>query len=175
VLPLTHPLQLFNEVRILESIGSAGSVGSLDSPVLDSPVVIIPTSRKGFQPGNKFAAGLQNTHNPRKKLLTQELVSQLHEFTRDARGKLTSKTKLGKIVERLIDNAIAGETDAIKEIFTRIEGKPIQPLSLGAGDDGGDFEFSVSIGRTFADGTTEASQIKLSKTAPLLEAGESDL
>jgi hypothetical protein len=99
--------------------------------------------------GNQRAKG---NKGPRGDFCTQALVSQLHEVvTRDAvrieyykHGGKTKKRrvvsrrtheKIHFIVEALLENAMSGETDAIKYVFDRLEGRPVTTLP-GQDEDG---------------------------------------
>lgn len=103
--------------------------------------------------GNRFAAGNKGR---REDFLTKTLISQLHETMKRAvvrkevyleKGKrkerlvLSHETheKLHFLVEALIENGMNGETDAIKYIFDRIEGRPVSIMP----DDGGDNVLTV--------------------------------
>lgn len=116
--------------------------------------VVAPRGRNGAPPpapvGNKRALG--NKGN-RQDFLTKTLISQLHEtVTREVpvlqlvqkgKGKpikrwiISKKTheKIHFLVEALLENAMNGETDAIKYVFDRIEGRPLATLP-GQDDDG---------------------------------------
>ena len=89
--------------------------------------------------GNQYAKG---NKGPRGDFLTQKLISQLSEVvTRDKPkleyykhgGKMKKRlvisqqthAKLHFLVEALLENAMNGETDAIKYVFDRIEGRPM--------------------------------------------------
>jgi len=73
-----------------------------------------------FQHGNKAA---KNADHRRSRLITQQLISALHEPAGEG-----DVTKLRKVVDKLIAKAIEGEGDvaAIKEIFDRVDGKSPQ-------------------------------------------------
>jgi ribosomal protein L17 len=76
-----------------------------------------------FQKGNTLAAGVNHA---KKKIVTQQLISVLNEL---AEGNVK---KIRKVVDALVTNAMAGDTQAIKEIFDRVDGKAPQPI---VGDD----------------------------------------
>ena len=106
-----------------------------------------------FAPGNRVGLGNPGP-SPRPKFLTQELISQLNEL--DVKS---GKTKYGKIIENLIKNAtgyvlktkttdedgnvvieereIPHDLEAIRQIFDRLEGKPMQSVGLGVGENTG--------------------------------------
>jgi hypothetical protein len=100
-------------------------------------------TRNGAPPpapkGNLYAAGNKGAH---KDFLTKTLISQLHEVVkRDVprkeiylyKGKPKTRWIISKesherihfLVEALLENAMNGETDAIKYVFDRIEGRPM--------------------------------------------------
>lgn len=57
----------------------------------------------------------------RRDMLTQQLVSELNEL-----DVAENVSKARKLVRTLIANAIGGDTQAIREIWDRVEGKPVQ-------------------------------------------------
>ena len=102
--------------------------------------------------GNKRALG--NKQKP--DFLTKTLISQLHEtITREVpvlqlipprkgsnkkperRWIISKKTheRIHFLVEALLENAMNGETDAIKYVFDRIEGRPVTTIP-GQDEDG---------------------------------------
>ena len=102
--------------------------------------------------GNERAKG--NKGN-RQDFLTKTLISQLHEtVTREkpvlqlipakkgsnkkpTRRWIISKEtheKIHFLVEALLENAMNGETDAIKYVFDRIEGRPVTTFPSEEGD-----------------------------------------
>lgn len=111
-----------------------------------------PVTRNGAPPpaplGNKRALG--NKQKP--DFLTKALISQLHEVVKrdvpkavyvKVKGKPQKKwvisqqthEKIHFLVEALLENAMNGETDAIKYVFDRIEGRPLATLP-GQDEDG---------------------------------------
>ena len=102
-----------------------------------------------FGKGNKAAVGNPGP-SQRPKVMTQALVSQLNEITK--RSRVITEIRLVKnkpkkfyrfdektmnnihhITERLIENAVEGDMQAIKEIFDRCEGKVVQAVE-GTGE-----------------------------------------
>jgi hypothetical protein len=75
-----------------------------------------------FKKGNKLAALGDHT---KKRVLTQQLISELNEV--DANGV----TRMRKIIRALVSNAEANDNAAIKEIFDRLEGKPVATVEAG--------------------------------------------
>ena len=57
-----------------------------------------------FQKGNKLAVGVDHS---RRKLVTQQLIAALNERSGDVK-------KIRKVVDSLIEQAVAGEVPAIK-------------------------------------------------------------
>ena len=80
---------------------------------------------KGFQAGNKVAAGGRGPTRP--DIFTQALISQLHEV-----DKKTSKEKIHILCEQLIKAGLSGEIAAIKEVIDRVQGKASQSIDLNA-------------------------------------------
>jgi hypothetical protein len=104
---------------------------------------------------------------PFTRLLLEMLWSDCSLF----KDKNRYETHAHKIVRRLIAAAELGSMDAIKEIITRVDGKPIQPIAIPGFEEGdGDVEFSVSIGRRGADGSEETATLHARKTVGLPEA-----
>lgn len=105
-------------------------------------------AERGFTPNGKFAKGHRyfpaEHHNPRKRQVTQQLISQLNEFCRDKR--FAGRTNLEAIVEALIARAEEGDIDAIREIFNRVDGKPIQGRRTEEYDTADDVEYAIKIG-----------------------------
>lgn len=52
-------------------------------------------------------------------------------------------TKLRQIAEKLVEQAIAGEGWAIKEIADRTDGKPFQQIALTGDEDGGGIQIVI--------------------------------
>ena len=93
-----------------------------------------------FKPGNKMS---QHIRRP-KDVMTRILIAQLDaESDRPLGSKLTDRQyrKMEAVCDRLIQEAINGDMEAIKYIFDRIDGKPTErigdpdgnPLAPGAG------------------------------------------
>lgn len=87
-----------------------------------------------FGKGNQAALGFK--HDGRK-LCTQQLKSILGEEFReyDAKTKTFGRgqgiSNLRKLLENLVFNAtVNGDLEAIKEIFNRIDGRPVQSIGL---------------------------------------------
>lgn len=75
-----------------------------------------------FEAGNQFGA-LTGPTNSRRRLVTQQLISVLHEV--DDKGV----SRLRRMASKLVDLALDGDVMAIREISDRIEGKPVQMIS----------------------------------------------
>lgn len=69
-----------------------------------------------------FKAGKSGNPGGRTKrdFVTQQLIAELGKVTVD------QVVKTRKVVCALIDKAIEGDVSAIREVFDRVEGKPIQ-------------------------------------------------
>ena len=78
-----------------------------------------------FQPGNQLGAANKGHHRPRTSMCTQALISLLNEPAGD-----TDKAKVYRLCERLYENALAGDSLAIKEIFDRVDGKAPQSVHV---------------------------------------------
>jgi hypothetical protein len=64
------------------------------------------------------------------KLMRDAIMIALNREAKDADGKPTRK--LNRIVDKLVDLAIDGDIQAIKEIADRVDGKATQPLASDA-------------------------------------------
>jgi len=69
----------------------------------------------------------------KRNIMTEALMKALHEEALDADGKKTKKLAL--IATKLADKATEGDTQAIKEIFDRTEGKAAQAITLMGDED----------------------------------------
>jgi hypothetical protein len=85
---------------------------------------------QGFQPGNKMALGVGKGPQHRRPI-TQQLIASLHEVDEG-----TSKARVRRMVDKLIDLAIEGDVTAIKEVIDRVEGKAVQAVQM-SGPGGG--------------------------------------
>jgi len=112
-----------------------------------------PLSPSAFKKGNKVGVG--NPGPSRPSFLTQTLISQLNEIDRH-----TGKEKMHSIAERLIQLAMGGrykigrkwynfpgELSAIKEVFDRVQGRPVQ--SVGFDTDNG--QVTLTFGKKDAN------------------------
>lgn len=63
------------------------------------------------------------------KILRDALILELNREYDDTNGQKIKK--ISKIVAKLVENGMEGKTDAIKEIFDRVEGKPAQSVAIG--------------------------------------------
>lgn len=79
-----------------------------------------------FERGNKAWTSADHS---KRKIATQQLIAELNEADKDG------VTRLRRIVRALIDNAEGGDTQAIREVFDRVQGKPAQAV---VGDDTAD-------------------------------------
>jgi ribosomal protein L17 len=70
------------------------------------------------------------------KLWTDALRIVVNEVAEDG-----DKKKLRRMAEKIVDLALAGDMQAIKEIGDRLEGKPTQRVEA-TGEDGGPIEYA---------------------------------
>lgn len=82
------------------------------------------------------------------KLMRDAIMVALNREAKDAAGQPTKK--LYQIAERLVDQAIEGDMQAIKEVNDRIDGKAPQAMTLAGDDEGGPMRFEQAI-RTIVD------------------------
>ena len=78
-----------------------------------------------FQKGNTLLIGNRGRAHP--QICTQELASQLNEIE-----PKTGKATKHRLIARLIQNGLDGDTAAMKEVFDRIEGKAPQALEVSS-------------------------------------------
>lgn len=78
--------------------------------------------------GNRFPKGQSGNLQGRPKItkLTDSLRQQIAEINPDADDQTIAET----IAETLIQLALSGDVQAIKEVFDRCEGKPKQAIDL---------------------------------------------
>lgn len=74
-------------------------------------------------------------YNAPKRIATREIIKQL-EFTSRLKGR-RGKTRLQSVVDSLLTLAETGDLGAIKEVFDRIEGRPMQAVQLAGTDEDG--------------------------------------
>jgi hypothetical protein len=91
-----------------------------------------------FKKGNQLA---KNGDRAPKRIVTQQLISILNEEFRqyDQKtgkfGKGTNITKMRRMLDNLVFNAtVLGETQAIREIIDRVQGKPAQAITDADGN-----------------------------------------
>ena len=84
---------------------------------------------ENLKPWHKGQSG-NPSGRPRKKLITDELERLLEEEAPRGNGK----TYAAVIAEALLAQARKGDVRAISELASRIEGKPLQAVSLGYED-----------------------------------------
>ncbi len=75
------------------------------------------------------------------KLMRDALALELHQDVTSSRNEKIKKLRL--VARALVDNAIEGDTSAIKEIFDRMDGK-VTPSVNGADQVRGDITFTWS-------------------------------
>ena len=74
-------------------------------------------------------AALGRPSGPKSKLFGGALSLAVHELVSDKpipEMNVTEQTKLRKIAEVLVENAMSGDNTAIKEVADRLDGKPHQ-------------------------------------------------
>lgn len=64
------------------------------------------------------------------KLMADALIVALNRVAEDGKTK-----KLAQVAQALVDRAVAGDVQAIREVFDRVEGKAPQGILLGNADD----------------------------------------
>ncbi len=84
-----------------------------------------------FQPGNRLSVG--NSGRARADILTQALISQINEVDL---ADPKRRSKMAKLVDKLIDMGCAGDLAAIEFIWNRAEGplKAVTELKNAEGD-----------------------------------------
>ena len=71
-------------------------------------------------------------------------------------GDPGGRVKLAIIAEKLVEQAIDGEMEAIKEVSNRLDGKPAQAMEL-TGQEGGPLQIEIrKLFRPVVDGDSEA-------------------
>jgi hypothetical protein len=86
---------------------------------------------KGNMFGNRWQKGQSGNPagRPKSALLSDVLRKKLNEQLPDNNDKSISE----KIAEKLIELALQGDISAIKEVFDRTEGKPLQKVNASVG------------------------------------------
>lgn len=86
---------------------------------------------KGNKIGNRFQKGQSGNPNgrPKSAFLSDALRRKLRETMPDA----TEKTVADAVADALVKEALDGDVSAIREIFDRTEGKPLQTLDANIG------------------------------------------
>ena len=80
-----------------------------------------PSPATRFKPGNRA--------NPGGRRKTLSLVADLRdELEKMAQGSSVSNKQM--VVSRLLNQALAGDMQAIKLIFEYVDGKPVQPIDV---------------------------------------------
>lgn len=63
------------------------------------------------------------------KIIRDALILELNRMTDGDDGQKVKK--VNRVVHKLVNAAMDGKVDAIREIFDRVEGKPAQSVALG--------------------------------------------
>lgn len=95
---------------------------------------------KGNQPEQRGDPKANGAANGRRTIMTDALMLALKREVDGLDGKPTKR--LNMIAERLAEKAAEGDTQAIKEIFDRTEGKAAQAIEL-SGQGGGPINFNT--------------------------------
>ena len=97
----------------------------------------MPRKDTEFSKDNKGATGeVIAQSNTKRRVMTDALMLALNREVTDAAindGKPTKKLSI--IADKLVDKARDGDTQAIKEVFDRTEGKAAQALLLQGDED----------------------------------------
>lgn len=83
-------------------------------------------------PWEKGQSGNPNGR-PRTRVMAEALSLALKREAADSDGKLTRKLNL--IADKLVNLALEGDMQAIKEINDRMDGKAFQSVAIGGDDD----------------------------------------
>jgi hypothetical protein len=92
-----------------------------------------------------MAAHLTKAHTKGSKpdkIIRDALILELNRLTKLTTGEKVKKVQC--IVRKLVENGMDGKTDAIKEIFDRVEGRPAQSVSVGQDPDLGPVGLAVA-------------------------------
>lgn len=101
-------------------------------------VLLRPPTSGSFQKGHRKSVGGRgrDAEARRKeydrKFLTRGLLHELERKSRDGNG--ISVTNAQRVIRQLVRLAGRGDAKAIKEIFDRVEGRPIQGVELTGRD-----------------------------------------
>lgn len=71
--------------------------------------------------------------NKPDKLMRDAIIVALHRKANDANGRPTKRLYL--VADKLVQQAIAGDMAAIKEVNDRVDGKAVQPIAGSVGVD----------------------------------------
>lgn len=99
-----------------------------------------------FQPGNNANPGGRPKDKRFAEALRLAIMREVEEFDDDGKPTGGKTTKLRQIADRLVAEALKGESWAIQQIGDRIDGKPAQAL---VGEEDGPLTVIV---RKFSDG-----------------------
>lgn len=80
-----------------------------------------------FAPGNQEA---KKANHKKPRIVTQQLIAELNEAVLGEADVI----RIRRIVRKLVEKAEAGDIQAIKEIFDRVEGKPTAAVELTGAD-----------------------------------------
>jgi len=81
------------------------------------------TGKPGAQPGNTM-----RLNGNRGRLITDALVRALFREMPDEKGVMVPKKRFFDMIEHIADKAASGDIVAIKEVYDRLEGKPVTPM-----------------------------------------------
>ena len=97
---------------------------------------------KKNQPDTGGAGEVIAKSNTKRRIMTDALMLALNREVEDCDGKPTKQ--LAIIAKKLTEKAAEGDTQAIKEIFDRTDGKAMQAMEL-SGPDGGPMETKWTV------------------------------
>jgi hypothetical protein len=107
----------------------------------------MPEFSKDNQPATRGEGEAIAKSNKKRAVMTDALMKALNRTVDDILdedGKPTKKLSL--IADKLVNKAYQdGDTQAIKEIFDRTEGKAAQAINLGGGDSPVDLKWTVEF------------------------------
>lgn len=86
----------------------------------------MPEFSKDYQPATRGTPEDLTEGRKNKKIMTDALMMALKREAKDSEGNPT--TKLHRIADKLVDNAVDGDNTAIKEVFDRTDGRVTTPI-----------------------------------------------
>lgn len=77
------------------------------------------------------------------KMMSEALILALNREAENAKGKRTKR--LTVIADQLVEKAMEGDVQAIREVFDRVEGKPAQKQVLVGSDEDDAIKFAQIV------------------------------